>query len=187
MLPNFQSGQPLKASDLETLVRHIRDNEITSVVGGRLSRVSGGQSIIIDSAAKNGRGSGGTCPFMVEEANKTPQDWAITIAWGLVGMPPVLPDGMVPTNDPPISINWTDGWVCMKVDFVQDDTAIQSVSFEISNNIPEADETYAYYPIAYIFTTTVNGYQIQNIKNLCSAPSPSVCDLALPPDSPTSS
>ena len=179
MLPHFQPGQPLKASDLETLVRHIRDNEITSVVGGRLSRVSGGQSIIIDPPTRGG-GGGTVCPFLVQEANKSPEEWAITIAWGLVGMPPVLPDGMTPTDDPKFSLKWTDGWVCMKVDFVKDDTAIQSVSFEISENIPEADETYAYYPIAYIFTTIVDSYQIQNIRNLCSAPTPSVCDLKIP-------
>jgi len=183
----FQRGRPVGWAELEALRNEMARLKPNSGVGYRLNQSPSGWSLSIPAATGGGGGGATVCPFLVKEANKTPEEWAITIAWGLVGVPPVLPDGMEPTNDPPISIDWTDGWVCMKVDFVEDDTAIQSVSFQISNDIPEADETYAYYPIAYIFTTTVNGYEIQNIRNLCSAPSPSVCDLALPPDPTPSS
>jgi len=131
---------------------------------------------------RGGSGTGGSttvCPFQVTIANEG-DTWKFSVAWGMVGVPPVLPIGMLPNNDPPLTMTWNDGWVYMQVEFVADDTAAQEVQFKNETEIPPADETYAYYPIAYIDTDNSGETPVQRIQNLCSAPIPSVCDLALP-------
>jgi hypothetical protein len=88
---------------------------------------------------------------------------------------------MLPNNVPPLTMTWNDGWVYMQVEFVTDDTAVKEVQFKNAASIPAADQTYAYYPIAYIDTDSTDpANPTQRIQNLCSAPIPSVCDLALP-------
>jgi len=185
MLPHFQSGQPLKAADLETLVRHIRDTEITSVVGGRLSRVSGGQSIIIDSPATSSAGGSAVCPFQVTTANASPSQWKFKVEFGLIGGK--VPTGMFPGGIPPLIMDWEDGWVLAYVYWKTDTTQIDGVTIVVNADIPANTEVGAYYPLAYIFTDSTNSENpTQAIQNLCSQPNPSVCDLIFtpPPDPP---
>jgi hypothetical protein len=87
---------------------------------------------------------------------------------------------MLPNNDPPLTMDWKDGWVYMQVEFVTDDTAVKEVQFKNEAEIPAADETYAYYPIAYIDTDNSGETPVQRIQNLCSAPIPNACDLSRP-------
>ena len=178
MLPHFQAGQPLKAADLETLVRHIRDTEITSVIGGRLSRVSGGQSIVIDPPPiSSGGGTTSVCPFQVTAANTSPSEWKFKVEFGLIGGK--IPTGMYPGGIPPLIMYWGDGWVCAKVGFVANAIAVDSVEITLETSIPSNTDTFAYYPLAYISTDSSNAENpVQAIQNLCSQPVASVCDLA---------
>jgi hypothetical protein len=178
-LPKFRSGQELNSTLLNQLSDGIRRNQITSVIGGTFTSTPGGTAIVIDAQTRGGGGSTAVCPFQVTTANEG-DTWKFSIAWGMVGVPPVLPIGMLPNNVPPLTMTWSDGWVYMRVEFVEDDTAVKEVTFEIAEEIPPADETYAYYPIAYIDTDSSGEEPTQRIQNLCSAPIPSVCDLALP-------
>jgi hypothetical protein len=177
-LPKFRSGQELNSTLLNQLSEGIRRAQVTSVIGGTFSSTPGGTAIIIDAQTRGGS-STAVCPFRVTTANEG-EIWKFSIAWGMVGVPPVLPIGMLPNNDPPLTMNWNDGWVYMRVEFVTDDTAVKEVTFQNTEGIPAADETYAYYPIAYIDTDSSGEEPVQRIQNLCSAPIPSVCDLALP-------
>lgn len=183
-LPKFRSGQEINSTLLNQLSDGIRRNQITSVIGGTFTSTPGGTAIVIDAQTRGGGGSTAVCPFQVTTAN-VGDDWKFKIAWGMVGVPPVLPIGMLPNNVPPLTMPFLDGWVYMRVEFVTDDTAVKEVQFKNTEEIPPADDTYAYYPIAYIDTDSTDpGNPVQRIQNLCSAPIPSVCDLALPPPPP---
>ena len=176
-LPKFRSGQELNSTLLNQLSDGIRRAQVTSVIGGTFSSTPGGTAIIIDAQTRGG-GSTAVCPFQVTTANEG-DTWKFSIAWGMVGVPPVLPISMLPNNNPPLTMDWNDGWVYMQVEFVTDDTAVKEVQFKNGSAIPPADTTYAYYPIAYIDTDSSGETPVQRIQNLCSAPIPSVCDLAL--------
>jgi len=178
-LPKFRSGQELNSTLLNQLSDGIRRAQVTSVIGGTFSSTPGGTAILINAQTRGGSTAAGICPFQVTTANDG-DNWKFSIAWGMVGVPPVLPIGMLPNNDPPLTMTWNDGWVYMQVEFVTDDTAVKEVQFKNETEIPPADETYAYYPIAYIDTYHSGETPVQRIQNLCSAPIPSVCDLALP-------
>jgi hypothetical protein len=58
MIPKFNSGGIIRASDMNLLADEIRKNEITKVVGGTFSRTSGGTTITVTSQG-NGGGAGG--------------------------------------------------------------------------------------------------------------------------------
>jgi hypothetical protein len=178
-LPKFRSGQELNSTLLNQLSAGIRRAQVTSVIGGTFASTPGGTAIMIDAQTRGGGASNAICPFQVTTANDG-DTWKFSIAWGMVGVPPVLPIGMLPNNDPPLKMDWNNGWVYMRVEFVENDTAVKEVQFKNETKIPPADETYAYYPIAYIDTDSSGGTPTQRIQNLCSAPIPSVCDLALP-------
>jgi hypothetical protein len=180
MLPHFQAGQPLKASDLEALVRHIRDTEIVSVIGGRLSRVSGGQSIVIDPPPIGG-GKSAVCPFEVTTANEG-NNWQFKVEWGLIGGK--IPTGMFPGGDPALIMTWEDGWVLAYVTFVTDRVTVDTVNIVVNADIPENTVDGAYYPLAYLSTDSTNPENpVQVIKNMCTQPVPSVCDLVFTPPS----
>jgi hypothetical protein len=180
MLPIFRPNDPLPtAAQLNNITSEIRANTLLQGVGYTVNRGLGGTSLSITPGLIGGGGSTAACPFQVKTANVN-DDWKFSIAWGMVGVPPVLPIGMLPNNDPPLTMTWNDGWVYMQVEFVTDDTAVKEVQFKNETEIPPADETYAYYPIAYIDTDNSGETPVQRIQNLCSAPIPSVCDLALP-------
>jgi hypothetical protein len=94
------------------------------------------------------------------------------------------------SNDPPLVMDWQDGFVVMTVTFKANSTLIDTVKFEIKtppapgeSPIPHQSETEAYYPIARLSTVTPEGGgdPQQVIQNLCSAPVPSVCDLKFTP------
>jgi hypothetical protein len=176
----FQRGRPVGWAELEALRNEIARLKPNSGVGYRLNQSPSGWSLSIPSPTTGSGGATAVCPFQVTTANEG-DDWKFTIAWGMVGVPPVLPIGMLPNNDPPLKMDWNDGWVYMRVEFVENDTAVKEVQFKNETEIPAADTTYAYYPIAYIDTDSTNSENpTQRIQNLCSAPIPSVCDLALP-------
>jgi len=179
MIPRFVANQELKISDLNQLSDEIRAAQITSVMGGRFTRGPGGTALVIDPGTSTG-GSSSTmpCPWQVSAANKSASDWRITIAWGLVMPQGVLPIGMQMTDDPPLDLAWTDGYVLMTVTFKANSTLIDTAKFEIKAAIPAQSENEAYYPIARLITKIDNaGQPYQKILNLCSAPVPSVCDL----------
>lgn len=58
MIPNFYSGGPIRAKDLNILAEEIRKNEITQVIGGTFSRNTGGTTINV-TQQNGGGGSGG--------------------------------------------------------------------------------------------------------------------------------
>jgi len=185
MLPIFRPNDPLPtAGQLNNITSEIRANTLLQGVGYTVNRGLGGTSLSITPGLIGGGGGGGgsstaVCPFQVTTANEE-DNWKFSIAWGLVGVPPVLPIGMLPNNVPPLTMNWQDGWVVMRVEFVEDDTAVKEVQFEVMSELSLPSQIYAYYPIAYIDTDSSGGTPVQRIQNLCSAPIPSVCDLALP-------
>jgi hypothetical protein len=60
--------------------------------------------------------------------------------------------------------------------------AVQSVNIVVNADIPANTDVGAYYPLAYIFTDSTDPENpVQVIQNLCSQPTPSVCDLAFTP------
>ena len=59
MIPNFYSGGPIRAKDLNSLAEEIRKNEITQVIGGTFSRNTGGTTINVTQQAKGGGGGAG--------------------------------------------------------------------------------------------------------------------------------
>jgi len=186
MIPQeIQNGRGLTPDNYNSLVRTVMANRIAPGNGYTVLQSPRGVSLAI---ARGGHGGGSVavCPFNVTTANEG-EDWKFSIAWGMVGVPPVLPIGMLPNNDPPLTMDWNDGWVYMQVEFVTDDTAVKEVQFKNEAEIPPADTQYAYYPIAYIDTDSSGETPVQRIQNLCSAPIPSVCDLALPEPPPETS
>lgn len=122
-LPKFRSGQEINSTLLNQLSDGIRRNQITSVIGGTFTSTPGGTAIVIDAQTRGGGGSTAVCPFQVTTAN-VGDTWKFSIAWGMVGVPPVLPIGMLPNNVPPLTMPFLDGWVYMQVEFVTDDTAV---------------------------------------------------------------
>ena len=186
MLPIFRPNDPLPtARQLNNITSEIRANTLLQGVGYTVNRGLGGTSLsITPGLIGGGSGSTAVCPFQVTTAN-VGNTGKFTVAWGMVGVPPVLPIGMLPNNVPPLTMPFLDGWVYMRVEFVTDDTAVKEVQFKNTAEIPAADTTYAYYPIAYIDTDSTDPTNpVQRIQNLCSAPIPSVCDLALPTPPP---
>jgi len=180
MLPIFRPNDPLPtAAQLNNITSEIRANTLLQGVGYTVNRGLGGTSLSITPGLIGGGGSTAICPFQVTTANEG-DTWKFSVAWGMVGVPPVLPIGMLPNNVQPLTMTWNDGWVYMQVEFVTDDTAVYAVRFENEEEIPPADTQYAYYPVAYIDTDSSGETPVQRIQNLCSAPMPSVCDLALP-------
>ena len=173
----FRRGEPIEAAKLNALVDGVLANRLQPGKGYMVTNTSRGTSLNI--TASGGGAATAVCPFRVTTANEG-DDWKFAIAWGMVGVPPVLPIGMQANNDPPLVMDWADGWVYMRVKFVTDDTAVKEVQFKNEAEIPAADTTYAYYPIAYIDTDSSGEEPTQRIQNLCSSPIPSVCDLALP-------
>lgn len=180
MIPQeIQNGRGLTPDNYNSLVRTVMANRIAPGNGYTVLQSPRGVSLAMAQRGGGGSGTTAVCPFQVTTAN-VGDDWKFSIAWGMVGVPAVLPIGMFPNNVPPLTMTWGDGWVYMQVQFVTDDTAVKEVQFKNAAEIPPADETYAYYPIAYINTDSSGGEPTQRIQNLCSAPIPSVCDLALP-------
>jgi hypothetical protein len=59
MIPKFNAGGIIRASDLNLLADEIRKNEITKVVGGTFSRTSGGTTITLPNQNNGGGGGGG--------------------------------------------------------------------------------------------------------------------------------
>jgi hypothetical protein len=79
-------------------------------------------------------------------------------------------------------MDWEDGWVLAYVEFVTNAVAVQSVNIVVNADIPANTDVGAYYPLAYIFTDSTDPENpTQVIQNLCSQPTPSVCDLAFTP------
>jgi hypothetical protein len=58
MIPRFNAGGIIRASDLNLLADEIRKNEITKVVGGTFSRTSGGTTISVTNEGGGGGGGG---------------------------------------------------------------------------------------------------------------------------------
>ncbi|MCX8511867.1 MAG: hypothetical protein ORN83_08905 [Chthoniobacteraceae bacterium] len=174
----FRRGEPIDASKLNALVDGVLAGRLQPGVGYTVANTSRGTSLNI--SLPSAGGSTAVCPFQVTTANEG-DNWKFSIAWGMVGFPPVLPIGMLPNNKPPLTMTWSDGWVYMRVEFIEYDTAVKEVAFEIAEEIPPPDIQYAYYPIAYLDTDSSGENPTQRIQNLCSSPVPSVCDLALLP------
>jgi hypothetical protein len=181
-LPKFRSGQELNSTLLNQLSDGIRRAQVTSVIGGTFSSTPGGTAIIIDAQVRGG-GSGGTatlCPFEVTAANVSPSEWKFKVEFGLIGGK--IPTGMYPGGIPPLIMDWADGWVLAYVEFVTNAIAVQSVNIVVNADIPANTDVGAYYPLAYIFTDSTDPENpVQVIQNLCSQPTPSVCDLAFTP------
>jgi len=176
----FYRGRPVEWAALEAIRNEIARLKPNGGVGYKLNQSASGWSLSIPSSTGGGGGSStAVCPWQVSTANTSPSEWKITIAWGLVGPQGVLPIGMQYSDDPPLLMDWQDGFVVMTVTFKSDSGLIDTVKFEIKDTIPEQSETEAYYPIARISTVTPSGGgdPQQVIQNLCSAPVPSVCDL----------
>jgi hypothetical protein len=174
----FQRGRPVGWAELEALRNEIARLKPSSGIGYKLNQSPSGWSLSIPSSTTGGGSTTCSWKVTVVELEEIPY---LEIPWGMVGVPPVLPTGMTPNNDPPMQLPFAEGWVCMKVSFIVDDVAINEVIIEIYEDIPSADEEFAYYPIAYAFFVNSEGAATEHrVNNLCSNPIPSVCDLALP-------
>jgi hypothetical protein len=178
-LPKFRSGQELNSTLLNQLSDGIRRAQVTSVIGGTFSSAPGGTAIIINAQTRGGSGSTAVCPFQVTTANTSPSDWKFKIEFGLIGGK--IPTGMFAGGVPALIMDWTDGWVLAAVTFVEDQVTIETVSFQVQQDIPANTETIAYYPIAYLSTDSTGTEPVQVIQNLCATPMPSVCDLLFVP------
>jgi hypothetical protein len=171
----FQRGRPVGWAELEALRNEIARLKPNNGVGYRLNQSPSGWSLSIPSATTGGGKSG--CPFAVSTANPDPEHWKFTIAWGLIGGK--LPEGMAPNNDPEFSMDWTDGWVVAACTFVENDVVLDTVKFEVHEDIPANTTDTAYYAIAYIDTDSSGEEPMQRIRNVCAEPKPTVCDLAM--------
>jgi len=171
----FQRGRPVGWAELEALRNEIARLKPNSGVGYRLNQSPSGWSLSITSATASGAKR--VCPFEVSTANTSPSDWKFTIAWGLIGGK--LPEGMAPNDDPPFIQDWENGWVVAVCTFVANDVVLDTVKFEVHEDIPVNTTDTAYYAIAYIDTDSTGEEPVQRIRNVCIAPNPSVCDLAM--------
>lgn len=179
-LPKFRSGQEINSTLLNHLSDGIRRNQITSVIGGTFMSTPGGTAIMIDAQTRGGSGSPAVCPFRVSTANEG-DDWKFKIEFGLIAGK--IPTGMFAGGVPPLIMAWQDGWILVAVTFVTDQVTVDTVSFTVNADIPANTETIAYYPIAYIATSS-GETPSQLIQNLCATPIPSVCDLLFVPPTP---
>jgi hypothetical protein len=170
----FQRGRPVGWAELEALRNEIARLRPNSGVGYKLNQSPSGWSLSISSAT--GGGGKRICPFEVTTANKG-DDWKFSIAWGMIGGK--LPEGMSPNDHPPFIMDWSDGWVVAVCMFVENDVVLDTVKFEVHADIPVNTTNAAYYAIAYIDTDSSGAEPVQRIQNVCVAPNPSVCDLAM--------
>jgi len=177
----FRRGEPIGADKLNALVDGVLANRLQPGKGYVVTNTARGTSLNITAGGGGTVGGGGTtvafCPFEVTTANVSPSEWRFKVEFGLIGGH--IPADMYPGGIPPLIMTWEDGWVLAYVYFVTDQTAVQGVSITTHPYIPANTTSGAYYPLAYIFTDhsdPENPKQV--IQNLCSQPTPSVCDLA---------
>jgi len=177
----FQRGRPVGWAELEALRNEMARLKPNSGVGYRLNQSPSGWSLSIPAATGGGGGGGATavCPFKVTTANPSPSNWKFKIEFGLIAGK--IPTGMFAGGVPALIMDWSDGWVLAAVTFVEDQITIETVSFEVQEDIPANTETIAYYPIAYLSTDSTGTDPVQVIQNLCATPIPSVCDLLFVP------
>lgn len=177
----FRRGEPIGADKLNALVDSVLANRLQPGKGYVVSNTSRGTSLNI--TAGGGGTVGGTaalCPFEVTTANVSPSEWKFKVEFGLIGGK--IPTGMYPGGIPPLIMDWVDGWVLAYVEFVTDGVTVQSVNIVVNADIPANTDVGAYYPLAYIYTDSTDPENpVQVIQNLCSQPTPSVCDLAFTP------
>ena len=178
----IQRGREITPENWNSMVQQVRANTPKSGSGYALDKSPGGWALRMPRMASGGGGTTAAafCPFEVTTANVSPSEWKFKVEFGLIGGK--IPTGMYPGGIPPLIMTWEDGWVLAYVEFVTDAVAVQSVNIVVNADIPANTDVGAYYPLAYIFTDSTDPENpVQVIQNLCSQPTPSVCDLAFTP------
>jgi hypothetical protein len=176
----IQRGREITPENWNSMVQQVRANTPKSGSGYALDKSPGGWALRMPRMASGGGGTTAAaafCPFEVTTANMSPSEWKFKVEFGLIGGH--IPTGMYPGGIPPLIMTWEDGWVLAYVYFVENQTTVLGVSIVTNPDIPENTADGAYYPLAYIFTDSTDPENPkQVIQNLCSQPTPSVCDLA---------
>lgn len=183
MIPyEIQRGREITPENWNSMVQQVRANTPKSGSGYALDKSPGGWALRMPRMASGGGGTAvasAFCPFEVTTANDG-NNWKFRVEFGLIGGK--IPTGMYPGGIPPLIMDFVDGWVCAKVSFVTNQVAVDAVIITVETSIPANTDTFAYYPLAYIFTDSTDPENpTQVIQNLCSQPTPSVCDLAFTP------
>ena len=170
-LPFFERYKAIFADKLNRIVSELRASTLQPGIGYRVMRTPGGTVLEIDSTSSV-PGTSGTyyCPFEVTDATDGEKE-QFRIKFGLIGNK--IPIGMNQNDDPPLIMDWMDGFVCAEVSFDAANGTVSEVRFAVSEVIKPADTTTAYFPVACLKRVD----QKRKILNLCSAITPSVCDL----------
>lgn len=181
MIPNYaENGKPVPASLFNRLIDAVRASQVLSMVGGRVSRASGGTTLTVDqgTAAGGGGGVAAVCHFKIEDATEG-ETVQVSVAYGIINGR--VPDGMV-LGTPYLLPVTESGFIYAVVVFntttleVADGATSVTLTFETE---PQANTTDTVFVL--LGTVSVESGAITGIYSVCDQPYANPCALSLEP------
>lgn len=181
MIPNYaDQGKPVPPSLFNRLIDAVRASQVLSMVGGRVSRASGGTTLTVDqgTAAGGGGGAAEVCAFKITDATAG-ETVQIEIAYGTIN--DRVPDGM--ELGTPYLLPVTDsGFVYAVLVFdpltlvISTDPGSVTLTFETTQQANTATVQYI-----LLGTVAVTDGAISAVYSVCTQPSGNPCALAWEP------
>jgi hypothetical protein len=178
MIPNYaETGKPVPPSLFNRLLDAVRASQVLSMVGGRVSRSSGGTTLTVDQGTAAGGGGGAVevCAFKVTDASEG-ETVQVQVAFGTIN--DRVPDGMV-LGEPYLLPVSDSGFVYAVLVFdpvtlvLSLDPGSVTLSYET-----EAQANTATVQYILLGVVTVTDGVISEVYSVCTQPVANPCQLA---------